>query len=75
MDASVGEAQPGHSLSRRRQGAMGFKDFFGPEEAIGEAGWHWKIDPSRACFCLPLGHLQCRKAEVRRRGSDLAMCA
>ena len=34
-----------------------------------------KSNPSRACFCLPLGHLQCRKAEVRRRGSDLAMCA
>ena len=32
-------------------------------------------NPSRACFCLPLGHLQWRNAAVRRRGSDRAICA
>ena len=45
MDASVGEAQPGHSLSRRRQSAKGLKDFFGPKEAIGEIGRHCKVEP------------------------------
>ena len=34
-----------------------------------------KSNPSRACLCLPLGHLQWRKAAVRRRGSDRAVCA
>ena len=34
-----------------------------------------KSNPSRACFCLPLGHLQWRNAAVRRRGSDRAICA
>ena len=34
---------------------MGFKDFFGPEEAIGEAGWHWKIEPLTSMLLFAFG--------------------